>query len=72
MISEKANGDKSHGDKLTQREVEVLKALSEGHTYQEIADILFISHETVKKHLKNIYRKLSVKNKIQAINKMES
>lgn len=63
---------KSQDDILTPREMEVLKALSQGNSYQEIADILFISHETVKKHLKNIYRKLNVKNKIQAINKMKS
>ena len=57
---------------LTQRETEVLKSLAEGNSYQEIANILFISHETVKQHLKNIYRKLGVKNKIQAINKTKS
>ena len=72
MIIEKANGDNNYEDKLTQREIEVLKALSEGNSYKEIANILFISHETVKKHLKNIYRKLNVKNKIQAINRMKS
>jgi len=59
-------------EKLTQREIEVLGYLAEGNTYQEIADILFISHETVKQHLKNIYRKMNVKNKIQAINRMKS
>ena len=72
MIAEKNNGNNQYDDKLTQREGEVLKALSEGYSYQDIADILFISHETVKKHLKNIYRKLNVKNKIQAINRMKS
>ena len=69
---EKQNGDNKYDDKLTQREIEVLSALSAGNSYQEIANILFISHETVKKHLKNIYRKLNVKNKIQAINRMKS
>ena len=59
-------------DMLTQREMEVLKSLSDGNTYQEIANNLFISHETVKQHLKNIYRKMNVKNKIQAINRMKS
>ena len=57
---------------LTHREMEVLKSLAEGNSYQQIADDLFISHETVKKHLKNIYRKMNVKNKIQAINRMKS
>jgi DNA-binding CsgD family transcriptional regulator len=57
---------------LTQREMEVLRSLAEGNSYQEIANVLFISHETVKQHLKNIYRKLNVKNKIQAINRIKS
>ena len=66
------NNNQTVDEKLTHRELEVLSSLSEGNSYQEIADALFISHETVKKHLKNIYRKMNVKNKIQAINKMKS
>ena len=62
----------SSEENLTQRELEVLKSLAEGNSYLEIANGLFISHETVKKHLKNIYRKMNVKNKIQAINRMKS
>jgi DNA-binding CsgD family transcriptional regulator len=75
MPSEKdihENGRSPVDDNLTQREMEVLKSLAEGNSYQEIANVLFISHETVKKHLKNIYRKMNVKNKIQAINRMKS
>jgi DNA-binding CsgD family transcriptional regulator len=75
MPSEKdtqENGRSLVDDNLTQREMEVLKSLAEGNSYQEIANVLFISHETVKKHLKNIYRKMNVKNKIQAINRMKS
>jgi DNA-binding CsgD family transcriptional regulator len=37
--------------------------------YKEIAERLGITHETVKKHLKNIYQKLHVQNKIEALNK---
>lgn len=59
-------------ENLTKRELEVLRFLAEGKSYQQIADILFISHETVKQHLKNIYRKMNVNNKIQAINRMKS
>ena len=62
----------SSEENLTQREIEVLKSLAEGNSYQEIANVLFISHETVKQHLKNIYRKMNVKNKIQAINRIKS
>ena len=56
---------------LTEREREVLQLLSTGLTYEKIADRLGISHETVKMHLKNIYRKLKVQNKIEALNKVK-
>ena len=56
---------------LTQREKEVLLFLSKGFSYKEIAIRLAVSHETVKKHLKNIYRKLKVQNKIEALNKVK-
>lgn len=54
---------------LSVREKEVLEFLSRGLLYKEIADKMGISHETVKKHLKNIYQKLHVQNKIEALNK---
>jgi DNA-binding NarL/FixJ family response regulator len=54
---------------LSQREREVLEQLAKGLLYKEIAEKLVIGHETVKKHLKNIYQKLHVQNKIEALNK---
>jgi DNA-binding NarL/FixJ family response regulator len=54
---------------LSEREKEVLQLLSKGLLYKEIAERLFISHETVKKHLRNIYGKLHVQNKVEALNK---
>ena len=57
------------GSLLSLREKEVLQLLSKGLLYKEIADRLGISPETVKKHLKNIYQKLHVQNKIEALNK---
>ncbi|MCZ8355161.1 MAG: response regulator transcription factor [Cyclobacteriaceae bacterium] len=54
---------------LTERELEILKLISKGFKYQEIADKLFISLQTVKKHISNIFEKLQVNNKISAINK---
>ncbi|TMI65957.1 MAG: response regulator transcription factor [Bacteroidetes bacterium] len=54
---------------LSIREKEVLELLSKGLLYKEIAERLGITHETVKKHLKNIYQKLHVQNKIEALNK---
>lgn len=54
---------------LSDRELEVLRLVAKGFPYKLIADQLFISVETVKKHMTNIFTKLHVKNKIEAINK---
>ena len=54
---------------LSERELEVLRLVAKGFPYKLIADQLFISQETVKKHMTNIFTKLQVKNKIEAINK---
>ena len=54
---------------LSLREKEVLELVSQGLLYKEIALRLTISAETVKKHLKNIYQKLHVQNKVEALNK---
>jgi NarL family two-component system response regulator LiaR len=57
---------------LSERELDVLISMSKGLLYKEIADKLFISSNTVKNHLKSIYKKLHVQNKIEAINKYET
>lgn len=54
---------------LSHREKEVLELLAKGLLYKEIALELGVGNETVKKHLKNIYQKLHVQNKIEALNK---
>ena len=54
---------------LSLREKEVLGLLAKGFSYKEIASQLGVSMETIKKHLKNIYQKLHVQNKIEALNK---
>lgn len=51
---------------FTEREVEVLRLLTEGHSNSTIADGLYLSDETVKMYLKNIFRKLEVKNRTEA------
>ena len=56
---------------LTPREKEVVHLLSLGLTYEMIATKMKVSHETVKMHLKNIYRKLKAKNKIEALQKVK-
>lgn len=54
---------------LTAREVELLEQLKNGLTYDQIAANLFISNGTVRKHIENIYRKLQVNNKVEAVQK---
>jgi len=54
---------------LSTRETEVLQLLANGKSYSIIADELFIHKETVKSHIKNIYVKLKVKSKAEAIGK---
>jgi DNA-binding NarL/FixJ family response regulator len=46
--------------------------LAKGLSYQHIATELLISHETVKKHVSHIYRKLNVNSKVQALIKIRS
>ncbi|MBY0426687.1 MAG: response regulator transcription factor [Cytophagales bacterium] len=58
---------KNMNSPLTIRETEILSQLSEGKSYTNIADTLFVSKETVKYHIKNIYIKLQVNNKADAI-----
>jgi len=55
---------------LTNREIDILDLLKGRLSNQEIADKLYISPETVKRHLYNIYRKLSVKNRREAATKI--
>lgn len=54
---------------LTLRELEVLKELGRSLSYDQIANKLFISKETVKTHLENIYSKLEVKSRFNAVEK---
>ncbi len=54
---------------LSNRENEILELLAQGMLYKEIAARLFISQETVRKHVYHIYEKLHVNNRVEAINK---
>ena len=54
---------------LTEREKEILDLLAQGYLYKEIAEELFISKLTVKKHIHNIYEKLQVQNRTEALNR---
>lgn len=54
---------------LTAREIEILEQTAKGLNYNQIGENLFISPKTVRKHLENIYGKLHVHNKMEAVNK---
>lgn len=57
---------------LSPREVEVLEQLSKGLSYTVIAGNLFLSPSTVRKHMENIYKKLQVHSKIEAVQKAKN
>lgn len=58
-------------ENLSKREHEILSYLAKGYRYKEIADTLFISIETVRTHLRNIYEKLHVRSRSEAVLKMQ-
>ena len=57
---------------LSKREIEVLESLSKGHSYTVIAEYLVLSPSTVRKHIENIYKKLHVHSKIEAVQKAKN
>jgi DNA-binding NarL/FixJ family response regulator len=57
---------------LSERETDLLRQLVQGLSYQQIADKLFISHGTVRKHIENIYGKLHIHSKVEAVNKVNA
>lgn len=62
-------GSNTEMESLTPREKELLDLLSKGYRYKEIADKLYISFETVRTHIHNIYEKLHVQSRTEALNK---
>jgi Response regulator containing a CheY-like receiver domain and an HTH DNA-binding domain len=57
--------------KLTSREIEIVKLISEGMTSHQMADKLFISPRTVETHRANLMKKVGVKNSIELVKKVE-
>jgi DNA-binding NarL/FixJ family response regulator len=51
---------------LTKRELEILTLVAEGHSNSQLAQMLWVTEQTVKFHLSNIYRKLNVANRTEA------
>lgn len=66
ILSELTHTSK-HNPQLTQRELEVLHQLAQGRTNQEIAEVLVVSDETVKRHVGNILTKLQLAHRTQAV-----
>jgi DNA-binding NarL/FixJ family response regulator len=52
--------------KLTPRELEILQLLAQGHSNAQLAKLLWVTEQTIKFHLSNIYRKLNVSNRTEA------
>ena len=52
---------------LTNREYQILKLIAQGNSYSDIATHLFLSLSTIKTHVSNLYTKMKVKNRVQAI-----
>jgi len=60
---------RAHDNPLTARERDILKLLTQGLTYSTIAEQLFVSGHTVRTHIKNIYQKLHVNSRAEAVRK---
>ena len=54
-------------ERLTNREMDVIACIAKGFSNQDIAQALFVSEKTVKNHLTNIFRKLGVNDRTQAL-----
>lgn len=64
---ENASGGENAKKLLTKREKQILVCLTRGQGNKEISDSLYISTETVKTHIKNIFKKLDVKSRLEAV-----
>lgn len=65
----KANNSRET-EELTSRERQIVEQLSKGFRYKEIANSMFISIDTVRTHIRNIYQKLQVNSAMEAVNKV--
>ncbi len=69
---QKKPGEINSEENLSNRENEILSYLSKGYRYKEIAEKLFISIETVRTHIRNIYEKLQVHSRTEALLKVKN
>ncbi|MFN3286445.1 MAG: response regulator [bacterium] len=66
LMAQEPEGGRLYGDGLTEREIEILVEVAKGATNKEIAKKLVISESTVKSRLRNIFRKISVRDRAEA------
>ncbi|MEP7268124.1 MAG: response regulator transcription factor [Saprospiraceae bacterium] len=67
-----ARKQKDAENNLTAKEIEILETLAKGNSYKMISNTLSISIDTVRTHIKSIYKKLHVNSAVEAINKMKT
>lgn len=67
LMNSESNTSTKEASILSDREMDILQALVEGLDHKEVAEKLFISPHTVRTHISNIYQKLHVKNRTQAV-----
>lgn len=67
LMNSESGSQVKEASTLSDREMDILKALVEGFDHKEVAEKLFISPHTVRTHISNIYQKLHVKNRAQAV-----
>ena len=68
IVPTEADNARNVFSELTDREYEIIVALTKGMKYEEIARLLSISAHTVSNHLKNVYKKINVKNQRELLN----
>jgi DNA-binding NarL/FixJ family response regulator len=61
------SGEEPKRDKLTDRELEVVKLIAEAHTNKQIAEILGLSEKTVESHRSNILNKLGMSDRVELV-----
>ena len=67
LVRSVRNYDERPAAKLTEREVEVLRLMARGHKNDEISEMLVITMQTVKNHVRRIFRKLGVETRVDAV-----
>jgi DNA-binding NarL/FixJ family response regulator len=66
MTRSSRDAQEDEGPGLTRRELEILRLVAEGHSNAQLARMLWVTEQTVKFHLSNVYRKLGVSNRTEA------